>query len=183
MNEYIESFSNVIALLENEQIPYMIVGSLASMIYGEPRLTHGMDLVVDVLPSDATKIEKLFPSEIYYCPPLEVLKPEINHRGQFNLIHHESGLKVDFIIRKQSPHALEEFGRRRLTPFWGEQRVFVASPEDVIIKKLEYYREGGSEKHLKDIRGILCETELDKSYLSHWIEELALEKQWRQVEG
>ena len=112
MNEFIESFLNVIALLEKEQIPYMVVGSLASMIYGEPRLTHDMDLVVDILPGDATKIEKLFPSENYYCPPLEILRPEINHRGQFNLVHHESGLKVDLIVRKQSPHALMDSVRR-----------------------------------------------------------------------
>jgi len=183
MNDYIESFLEVIAILDNEKIPYMVVGSFASMIYGEPRLTHDMDLVVDVLPSDAIRIEKIFRPEEFYCPPLEVLKPEIIHRGQFNLIHSKSGLKVDIIVRKLSPHAEVEFGRRKLLPFWEAREVFVASAEDVIIKKLDYFREGGSEKHLKDIRGILCDTVLDMSYLLHWIKELSLEKYWLQVEG
>lgn len=160
----------------------MIVGSVAAMIYGEPRLTHDMDLVINISPADASKFEGLFPLEEFYCPPKEVLVSEIVHRGQFNLIHHETGLKIDLMVRKETEHALSEFRRRRKVPFWQSLAAYVASPEDVIIKKLDFYRQGGSEKHLTDIRGILAQTEIDKAYLQEWITKLGLMAEWKKVQ-
>ena len=97
------------------------------------------------------------------------------------MIHHESGLKIDMMIRKQSPHAIEEFRRRRRISFWKGFEAFLACPEDVIIKKLEFYREGGSEKHLTDIRGILANTKVDQDYLDNWLTELQLGKYWSKL--
>jgi hypothetical protein len=174
-------FLEVIQKLESENVQYMVVGSIASMIYGEPRMTHDLDLVIDILPHDAEKIENLFPLAEFYCPPIEVLKSEIVHRGQFNLMHHQSGLKIDLMLRKITPHSVAEFGRRKKVPFWNNFAVTLASPEDVIIKKLVFFREGGSEKHLRDIRGILAETQIENEYISLWIGELGLEKFWAQV--
>jgi hypothetical protein len=108
----IETFFSVIQKLEEKEIPYMVVGSIASMIYGEARLTRDMDLVIDILPSDAQKFESLFPLEQFYCPPLEVVKSEIVHRGQFNLIHHDTGLKIDMMVRKATEHSVVEFERK-----------------------------------------------------------------------
>lgn len=159
----------------------MVVGSMASMTYGEPRMTHDLDVVIHILPRDAQKLESIFPHSEFYCPPLELMQSEIVHQGQFNLIHHESGLKIDLVIRKNTEHALCEFGRKRRVPFWQGSEIFLASPEDIIIKKLEYYRLGGSEKHLKDIRGILAETEIDEIYLADWVSKLGLTKEWQQV--
>jgi len=175
------SFFESLARLENNNIPYMVVGSIASMIYGEPRMTHDMDIVINVPVQDSQKFEKIFPDDQYYCPPEEVVRAEIVHRGQFNLIHHESGLKIDIVIRKNTEFAATEFSRRRKTPFWNGHEVYVASPEDVIIAKLEYLRQGGSEKHIKDIRGILAETEVDRTYLDQWIQKLGLMPQWAQL--
>ncbi len=171
----------MIKKLEEQNIPYMVVGSVASMIYGEPRLTHDMDLVIDLLPKDALRLETLFPLEEFYCPPEEVLTAEIIHRGQFNLIHHESGLKIDLMVRKNSEHSICEFGRRRKAPFWQSNEVYIASPEDVIIKKLDYYREGGCEKYLTDVRGILAHTVVDESYLGVWVRKLGLSDEWKRV--
>ncbi len=181
MKSIIEVFVSVIEKIESDHIPYMVVGSIAAMVYGEPRMTHDLDLVIDILPQDAKKIEALFPLEEYYCPPIEVLKSEIVHRGQFNLMHHESGLKVDLMIRKATPHSVAEFKRRRRVPFWQGVDVYLASPEDVILKKLAFYREGGSEKHLKDIRGMMAETTLDEMYMKHWIAELALQREFEKL--
>jgi hypothetical protein len=181
VKNYFELFFSVIQKFESQNLPYMVVGSIASMVYGEPRLTHDLDLVIDILPADASKLEALFPSDEFYCPPPEVIRSELVHRGQFNLIHPESGLKVDVIIRKNTKHAIQEFKRRKKIPFWQGSEVYIASPEDIILKKLDYYREGGSEKHLKDIRGILVETKVDQQYLDEWIEELTLNKEWKQV--
>ena len=177
----IDVFFDVIKKLESENIPYMIVGSVAAMVYGEPRMTHDMDLVLDILPQDASKLETLFPLEDFYCPPIEVLSSEITHRGQFNLIHHGTGIKIDIMIRKNTEHARTEFKRKNKVPFWQGSEVFLATPEDVIIKKLSYYREGGSEKHLKDIRGIMAESKVDKTYLDKWIQTLNLSNEWNEL--
>lgn len=114
-------------------------------------------------------------------PPSEILKDEIINRGQFNLIHHESGLKIDVMIRKQSPHAIEEFKRRKKLSFWKGFEAYVASPEDVIIKKLDFYRMGVSEKHITDIRGILANSTVDQEYLNRWIQILGLSQYWSKV--
>lgn len=174
-------FQDVLQRLESAQINYMVVGSLSSIVYGEPRMTKDMDIVVDVQSQDVEKFQKLFPIEGFYCPPSEILKAEIVSRGQFNLIHHDSGLKIDVLVRKQSPHAIEEFKRRQKISFWQGFEASIASPEDVIIKKLEYYREGGSEKHITDIRGILANTEMDSTYLESWIRRLGLDEAWGKV--
>lgn len=176
MTSFLSVFLEVLQKLEEKNIPYMVVGSIASTIYGEPRLTHDMDVVIDILPNHIADIEQVFPLEKYYCPPEEILKAELVQRGQFNLLHHESGLKIDFMIRKNSPHSIEEFKRKRKVDFIANRQVYIASPEDVIVKKLVFYREGGSEKHLKDIRGILAQTKVDHNYLNHWVNELKLEE-------
>lgn len=177
----IDVFNMVIKKLESENIPYMVVGSVASMVYGEPRMTHDMDLVIDVLPQSASKIEALFPIEEFYCPPIEVLKAEVVERGQFNLIHQGTGIKIDMMIRKNSDHGQTEFERRQKVPFWQNTEVYIATPEDIIIKKLSFYREGQSEKHIKDIRGVLAETSVDEVYLQSWIEKLGLSKEWSKI--
>lgn len=174
-------FQEVLSRLEDARIPYMVVGSLSSIVYGEPRMTKDMDLVIDIPAQDADKFEFYFPQEGFYCPPSEILKDEIVHRGQFNLIHHQSGLKIDVIIRKQSPHSIEEFKRRNKISFWKGFEAYIASPEDVIIKKLDFYREGGSEKHLTDIRGILANSNIDDIYLNEWIKKLGLESYWNKI--
>jgi hypothetical protein len=181
MQDFLGTFFSVIKKFEENQIPYMIVGSIAAMIYGEPRLTHDMDLVIDILPKDVMKFESLFPLTDFYCPPEEVLRAEVVHHGQFNLIHHETGLKIDVIIRKESPHSICEFSRRQKAPFWQGFEVFVATAEDVIIKKLAFYREGGSEKHITDIRGILAQTSVDERYLNDWISRLGLTEEWKRI--
>ncbi|MEI6806341.1 MAG: hypothetical protein WCK49_07550 [Myxococcaceae bacterium] len=181
IQDLITTFLEVTQKLEAAEIPYMIVGSVASMTYGEPRMTHDLDLVVQVMPRDAAKFEQIFPSEEYYCPPEEIVKPEILRQGQFNLIHHDTGLKIDIVIRKGSEHAKMEFARRSRVPFWQNSEVFMASPEDVILKKLEYFREGASQKHLRDIQGILAQTQIDETYLQSWISKLGLERQWAEI--
>lgn len=174
----IEVFSDVLCRLESEHIRYMIVGSIASMVYGEPRLTKDMDLVLDVLVNDLSKFGSIFPIEDFYCSPIEVLRDEFVRRGQFNIIHPTSGLKIDCVIRKNNPHAVMEFSRRQKIELWPGVLSYVASPEDVILKKLDSYREGESQKHLLDIKGILAQTTIDQIYLMEWVKKLRLEKEW-----
>jgi hypothetical protein len=138
-------------------VRYMVTGSVASMAYGEPRLTHDVDIVIEISREHCERFGELFPGEEFYCPPVEVLLIESARpqRGHFNLIHHDTGLKAD----------IYPCGRDRLSA-WGldharklvvdHSEVWIAPPEYVIARKLEYYAEGGSEKHLRDIEGILA---------------------------
>jgi hypothetical protein len=163
--------------MNSHNIQYMVVGSMGSIIYGEPRMTKDFDFVVELLTKDIKKFSELFPIEEFYCPPLEVINQEVISRGQFNLIHHASGLKIDIILRKNDEHSKMEFGRRVKMNFSGMD-IYVAAPEDVIIKKLIFYRMGESQKHIDDIKGILANTETDEKYLQGWIEKLSLKKEW-----
>ncbi len=181
MTQFIETFQVVLKKLESVDINYMIVGSIASMVYGEPRLTKDMDIVVDIKASDAIKFENIFAAPEYYCPPQEILIDEILNRGQFNLLHVSTGLKVDVMVRKKTAFDDSRFARRQNVELWPNFTAFLASAEDVILKKLEFYREGGSEKHLRDIRGILANTEIDKNYVSHWVSQLNLMNEWQKI--
>jgi hypothetical protein len=162
-------------------ISYMIVGSIASMVYGEPRLTRDMDIVIDIDLKDAHKFELLFQQPEYYCPPIEILGDEIRNRGQFNLLHVPTGLKIDVMIKKVTAFDESRFLRRKRIELWEGFTAHLASAEDVIIKKLEYFREGGSEKHIRDIRGIVTNTQLDNTYLKNWITQLHLENEWAKI--
>jgi hypothetical protein len=178
---FIETFQNALKRIESVNIEYMVVGSIASMVYGEPRLTRDMDIVIDVGAEDAQKFEQLFKQPEYYCPPIEIISDEIQNRGQFNLLHISSGLKIDVIIKKVTAFDNSRFSRVMRTELWEGFSANLASPEDIIIKKLEYYREGGSEKHIRDIRGIISNTEIDKSYLEEWIAKLHLQNEWSKI--
>ena len=95
-------FTNI---LEKAGIKYFVTGSVASMLYGEPRLTHDIDLVLEISQEDIPTITKIFPLETFYCPPEEVIATEIrrSQRGHFNILHHETGFKADIYLLTSNP--------------------------------------------------------------------------------
>ena len=112
------------------------------------------------------------------------MREAIQLHGQFNIIHPASGLKVDVIIKQNTPFDSSRFRRvQQIHPAESYQANF-AAPEDVIIKKMEYYRDGGSEKHLRDIAGILkISGELvDRDYITDWAQRLGLNEIWDAVQ-
>jgi hypothetical protein len=124
-----------------------------------------------------------FPSNEFYCDK-ETIESEIKGRGQFNILHSASGLKIDIILTKATPFSQKEFSRRKKSKLFPDQDTYFASPEDVIIKKMEYYKEGGSEKHLRDITGILKVSgdAVDQDYISDWARRLDLIEIWDAVQ-
>jgi hypothetical protein len=143
--------------LESLRIPHMICGSVASSVYGDPRLTQDVDLVVSLTLEDAPRLAAAFPLDQFYCPPQETLREEIARlrRGHFNLIHHATGFKADLYLCGEDPFQAWGLSKVRQAPFEGEL-LPVAPPEYVIVKKLEYFQEGGSQKHLRDIHRMLA---------------------------
>jgi hypothetical protein len=164
--------------------PYMITGAAASIIYGEPRLTNDLDLILDLKKADVTGFTQAFPLEEFYCPPEEVIILEIGRpaRGHFNLIHHETGFRADVYLAGRDP--LHRWGLAdRKSVQVEDQAVWVAPVEYVILRKLEYYREGRSEKHLRDIAGMLevSNDQINMSRLEEQIAERQLQEEWRAV--
>jgi len=166
-------------------LKYFVTGSVASIAYGEPRMTHDIDLVLEMPENDIARLIAAFPDQDFYVPPEETLRLEAqrDQRGHFNLIHHESGYKADvYLIGK---HALHHWAmtRRREIKLEPGLRLWLAPPEYVILRKLEFFKEGGSEKHLRDIRGMLkvSATEIDQSLLDQWLERLGLQAEWNKL--
>ena len=137
-------------------LAYMVTGSAASMAYGIPRITLDIDLVIELAPAQVGLLPTAFPPDAFYCPPREVLDLEVERlsRGHFNVIHEATGFKADFYPVGSDPLHRWAMGRRRHVDMFGEC-IQLAPPEYVIVRKLEYFREGGSDKHLRDIRGML----------------------------
>ncbi len=167
--------------LESENIEYFLIGSLAAMFYSRSRFTNDIDLVVQIKSLQIQSFEKLFPIEDYYCPPHEVLRDEVLSMGIFNLIHQASGVKIDIILLKDTPFYASELARRKKAELLPGFHAYIASPEDIIVKKLDFYRESGSEKYLLDIREMLVDTKIDNNYLNLWISHFGLQAQWAKV--
>jgi len=169
--------------LDKWKIPYLITGSMASMAYGEPRLTNDIDVVVDLREGNLSALAECFPESDFYFD-IDAARQAVLRKTQFNIIHPASGLKIDLIVAKADDFDVSRFRRaRRLRPFEDTEADF-ASPEDVIIKKMEYYREGQSDKHLRDIAGILkiSGDEIDKEYIDFWAAKLGLGEIWRLIQ-
>jgi hypothetical protein len=169
-----------IAPLNALGIRYFITGSTAGIVYGEPRMTHDIDIVVALAGIDVNRFVAAFPDSHYYCPPADVLRLEVRRgqRGHCNLIDHATGFKADIYIAFDELHAWAMAHRRELA--LSDFPMYVAPPEYVIIRKLEYFREGGSQKHLRDIRGILAvsDGQLDVAFIEQWTSKLGLTGQW-----
>jgi len=140
---------------------------------------------VELYDENVEEVVKAFPSKEFYCPPAEIIKLEAGRglHGHFNIIHHETGYKADiYILGDDKLHhwAMNSLTRIELE---GEQ-VWLAPPEYVILRKLEYYREGGSEKHLRDIAGMLnlASDQINLQELTAKITEYALLKQWKKAQ-
>ena len=167
--------------LEQAGVKYFITGSMAGMIYGEPRLTMDVDLVL-VLPQSAVKaFVEAFDENAFYRPPTEVIQQEVARlrHGNFNLIHHDTGFKADIYLAAGDPLHSWAFTRRREIKL-GDDSVWVAPPEYVILRKLQYYHEGRSEKHLRDIHAMLQHSsdDIDEALLLRMIGEQNLKDVW-----
>jgi hypothetical protein len=172
----------VAGILERLGFRYLVTGSTATIFFGEPRFTNDIDIVLDLPASRISELCAAFPAEDFYLSE-ESVRRAVARGGQFNLIHPKSGLKIDFIVATDTPFNRSRFARsHRLTPGSDFQATF-ASPEDVILKKMEYFREGHSDKHLRDIAGVfkISGDQIDRAYLEDWISRLGLEEIWSEV--
>ncbi len=171
-----------VGVLERVRLPYLVTGSVATVFYGEPRFTNDIDIVVDLPLPRVDELCQAFPAGQFYVDP-ESARAAVRRRGQFNVIHPASGLKIDVVVAPRDEFDRSRFERaRRVHPAPDYDAAF-ASPEDVILKKMVFFREGGSDKHLRDIAGVLRVSgdRLDRSYIDEWAGRLGLLDVWRAV--
>lgn len=148
----------------------MLTGSFASSLQGEPRSTHDIDLVVDLQLSQVEILIRDFPAPDYYLSKAAVTE-SIQSRKMFNLLDVNEGEKVDFWMLTQSPFDHSRFQRRQHDRI-DDYEIFVSSPEDTILAKLNWSKlSGGSEKHIVDALRVY-EVQfgmLDLDYLEQWV--------------
>ena len=159
-------------------ISFLVGGSLASSVFGEPRLTRDIDLVVEMGPERIEPLAVALEHDFYVSRP--AMREAVAVSRSFNAVHLESGIKVDFFVRGHTPFDLEEFRRRRDLASLGNPPfvVPVKTVEDSILRKLKWYRDGGqvANQQWRDVLGLaaLNRAALDDAYLDHWAGELGI---------
>lgn len=157
-------------VLEQLGVPYAVGGSLASSLWGIPRSTQDADLVADLRSEHVQAFVTGIEGAFYVSP--ERVHHAVGRRSSFNLIHLKTGLKVDIFLVKGDLQSLQEMSRRRIFPLTSGDRLPVASPEDIVLQKLHWYRLGSgvSDQQWNDILGVLKvqRRSLDLPYLKQW---------------
>jgi hypothetical protein len=165
----LESFTDILQQLD---IAYAIGGSVASSIYGKVRFTEDADVTVEAFDNQADKLIELLSSDYYISK--EAVYQALKQQGTFNVIHLDSAFKIDVFIRKNTAFE-KQFMARRISLRLSDsikKEFAVISPEDIILLKLQWYRDGGfsSERQWNDVMGILTvqAERLDFDYLNKW---------------
>lgn len=178
--------SDLLALLSRKLdelgIGYLVTGSMATIAYGEPRFTNDIDVVISLRAEDITRFCEAFPTPDFYISQMAVTEA-VRDRRQFNIIHPASGLKVDAIIPKDDDFERSRQQRGVRLPIGDGVIVMFASAEDVILRKMQYFQEGRSEKHLRDIASVLKIQldRIDRQYIAAWADRLSVRDVWELI--
>jgi predicted nucleotidyltransferase len=156
--------------LSERGLPFMLTGSFALAYYATPRMTRDLDIVVALTESDVDALAGAFTADFYIDP--DAARIAVQSERMFNLLHLESGVKVDLIVRKSSEYRRVEFERRKSVEIAGI-RTWIVSREDLILSKLVWAQESDSELQRRDIRGLLAET-VDLDYIREWAPQLGV---------
>ena len=177
-----ELLARVVSALEAADVAYMITGSMVSSVLGDPRLTHDIDIVVNIRAAQIAGIRAAFSSDEYAFDEVAATEA-IARRDQFQLLEYASGDKDDFgIYKPEDPHDRSMFERRHPVSLVGVE-CMIPTAEDLIVRKLLWAHEYESEKHFLDALGVfeLQFTKLDLAYLKKWITRLRLQTIWQRL--
>ena len=163
----------VIDKINQLRISYMITGGIASIFYGKPRLTHDFDIVVEIEEKDIADLVTIFKDEFFVSS--EAIQNAIKDRSMFNIIHFDSGIKVDFWLLKDEEFDRKRFERRQRHVYSGRD-IFFSTPEDIILKKLDWFKESEIQKHFDDALSVSeIQQDLDMDYLTVWARKLSVQ--------
>jgi hypothetical protein len=162
-NEF-DVLRDVARRLDQAGIDYMLTGSLAMNFYAQPRMTRDIDVVMELSAADVDRVVKLFSPDYYVSR--DAVSAAVGARRMFNLIHQQSVIKVDCIVRKDSRYRELEFKRRQRGTV-EDCELWIVSKEDLILSKLCWALDSHSEMQLGDVRRLLA-TGCDEAYLNEW---------------
>lgn len=172
MNEHLNIVKLVVERLEQANIAYMISGSIAMNYYAQPRMTRDIDIVVELILDDVERVTALFMQDFYIDE--EIVYNAIQNQSIFNIIHNDLLVKIDFIVRKNTPYRQTEFLRRQQAKV-NSFKAWIVSVEDLLLSKLVWAKESQSEMQLNDVRNIITSVHnLDWTYVNNWATELAV---------
>jgi hypothetical protein len=176
------AFGGVIDILESVGIEYAIWGGVAAVMYGEPRFTQDMDILVRLHHSQVDNLARLLEEDGYYIS-VEAIRDAVDRHFYFNAIHIETGIKTDFLVAGRDPIHVWAFEHRRVKNFDEFRQASYMPPESVILTKLQAYQDSGSTRHLDDIEGILriSGPELDLIYVDREAARIGSFGTWREL--
>ena len=179
MSEELAVLKETAQRLDRNGIAYMITGSTAANFYAVPRMTRDIDIVVELSERDVEKFINAFETDHYLEPT--TVREAVKIKGMFNLIHDQYIIKVDFVVRKDTPYRRMEFSRKKKIAVDG-QDLCVVAPEDLILSKLVWAKDSKSEVQLRDVRNLLQSVKgLDRRYLARWAKQLGVESHYREA--
>jgi hypothetical protein len=164
-------FEKIVDVLNKQNIPYMLSGSMAMSTYVNPRATRDFDFIIFLKHDDINGFVSYF-QDGYYCDK-ESVQDAIKNQSMFNIIDHASGFKADFVVLKNHPFRKEEFNRRIKIDFFG-RTIYVVTPEDLLISKLIWIQDIQSPLQMEDIKNLSAVKSLDWRYIKEWINKLNL---------
>lgn len=176
--ELLLALGRVVTALDALGVEYLVGGSIASSVFGEPRQTLDADLIARLFGRHAKPLVERLAEEFYVHLP--AIETAIQTQGSFNLIHLETVTKVDVFVRWRDPFGQSQFARRQKKSVGQAPplELFFASAEDTVLAKLEWYRKGGSvsDKQWRDLLGVLKVQggRLDRAYLTEWASRLGV---------
>jgi len=176
-----EFLKDIITALEQSGIPYMVSGSISSTFYGRPRSTQDVDIIIEATIENLQELVTILQEKKYYADEETALEA-LAHATLFNVFDASSGYKADLIIRKDRPYSLEEFKRRKSVDVLGVP-LYLVTPEDAILSKLEWAKKGQSERQFTDALGVaIVQAErLDWEYMQSWTKILDLDEYYQRL--
>ncbi|OGK41496.1 hypothetical protein A2954_00650 [Candidatus Roizmanbacteria bacterium RIFCSPLOWO2_01_FULL_37_12] len=171
------------SFLEKHKIPYMLTGALTVVYYGRPRASHDIDFVVEINKKDVKRVINIFKNlSSEYLVQAESIEDAVIKKSMFNVIYLPTYTKLDFWLLTEVIFDQERFERRKKVKLLGKNMV-LSTPEDTIIQKLLWYKDGEIEKHIVDAAFTyqIQRKRLDKKYLTHWVKELNLTTNYKKL--
>ena len=177
--EQVEFLQMAVNVLNDLGIQWMLVGSYATSAWGEARFTDDIDIVVDLSSDQVTSLCAAFAGDEFYVSEVAA-REAVRLRKQFNVLHPASGNKIDFMIARRDEWGRLQMNRRQQGTIQSGLTVQIVSPEDAIISKMRYYKEGGSDKHLRDSAGVpaVQGDRVDRDYIAQWSNNFGLTEIW-----
>ena len=181
MSDFEVVLLRVVDVFGRSRIPYMLTGGLAVVYYGAPRTTHDIDVVILISPADITRIKGMLEPD--FLVDEESIKAALREGSMFNAIHDETGFKVDFWMLKPDEYDRARFSRRVQVSVLGVT-MSLPTAEDVIISKLDWFKQSDVDKHFSDALGVYAvqKNALDTAYVARWCEAKSLLDLWHRLQ-